>query len=387
MRFPLCLALLLFACTGPNPEREREPEPEPWAINDVSILFPMPPPAEASELLIPMQRAEGTLLPQAVFALLGAPGQDVPYLIETADRDKLYPHLRVSALRVDPCFDEPDPASATGCRRQVRLAVQPLHSDGTFMDASLHLFYGLDDEAFVRLLNRLRKLKTAPGPLGVHPRLEREGLAGEAAGWLREALAECCSERTLVRLTFMSTGRAGDDWFFHELDRQADGSFKHITDRSDGFTELSRSAEDRNGAPRTDPQFPDALTVTRKLLALSEEELRGGVGLLRRLENPALTPTSQARCASCHLAPSTLAHVLEKRPGVAPAVDPELSATVAVAAGLSPGFRNLHAFSYAGSQPTVSPRTANESDRVARFLLSEAFRSSLSEAARRQLQD
>src|SRR5688572_14956485 len=92
-----------------------------WNVNDVSFLFPHPEKGQGPLLLGMKPSADKTLLPEAVFKLLGDQASGFPFLIEVPGRDKLYPKMRVTAVRVDPCFDSHDPASepAGKCVRQI----------------------------------------------------------------------------------------------------------------------------------------------------------------------------------------------------------------------------------------------------------------------------
>lgn len=351
--------------------------------NDVAILYALTDAGSAP--LVAMREAGHTLLEEASFKLLGAQTSGVPYLVEAPGRDMLYPLLRVSSIRVDPCADEKEPALAVGCRRQLRLAVQvyepSLHSFG---DASLHLFYALDEARLIAVLKRLRDLQSPlDAPLGVHPALASEGPGGPTAIRLRELLRGCCSEANLVRLTLMATGRSGNNWFFHRLDRQADGGLQHVDSESGGFTELSRDPALRDGVP-FGTGFPDALLTTPSLDALDAGALRAAVDALRALENPRLTVADQSRCDACHVAGTTLNYVLARR-GPLGSLPSEYVRRLQVSPGLEPGLSNLHAFSYFGDQPTVSARAANEVERVLEYLDSEPFWRSLSEQGRAEL--
>jgi len=360
-----------------------------WNVNDVSIMFPLPRDGEQDQLL---RMTDGSgLWPEAAFKLFGDPATGMPFLIEGPGRDQLYPKLRVTSVRIDPCFDEPDPATATSCRRQVRLVAQPLEDSGAaFLDASIHLFYELDDAAFVKLLVAVRAVGlggSGPAALGVHPTLAREGLRGPTATALRQALLDACRLDRLFKFTAMATGRS-KNWFFFTLARQADGTFARVRGETfeGSFTDPGTPV-DRQPVPTNDPAFPDELLATASVKSLSERGLLAGIDKLERLANPGLARTSETRCASCHAAATTLEHVLALNDVAAgPRTASSWSPLAFVPVDERNGFSNHHAFSYLGDQPTVNRRVVNDSVATARFLSSAAFLDSLDPSLRAQLE-
>jgi hypothetical protein len=343
------------------------------------------------------------LVAEDVWTMLGDRERSpFPYLIETPGRDKLYTKLRVVSARIDPCFDAANLAHGGPCVRQVRLVAQPMEVYGTtpasetysFFDASVHLFYKLDEDAFARLivtLDELRRANTGNPMLGVHPVLAREGLGGPFATRLRALILSSCDVSNLTRMTFMATGRSGKNWFWGILDRQPDGSFaaSKVPLRPDtvmdGFTQNGIGAA-HDGVPLGLSIFPDQLIKTEDAVALSDSEFRAAADKIRRIENPNLMATKDVNCASCHLAGAALGNALAAR---------GLRSIAAPSTYLAPrgqrtdlprdpvywNGRNMHAFSYMGSLALVSQRTANESARIADYLST----SSLVENSRRRV--
>lgn len=359
--------------------------------NDLSILFPAP--ASEADALLRMSNATGQgeriLLAEAVFDLLGDTDAGVPFLIEGPGRDALYDKLRVVSARIDPCFDVHQPTQGTACQRQVRLVAQA-YLDGALTDASIHLFYELDDEAFVDLLLALSPVRLGaehPATLGVHPSLEEHGLQSAAAETIRSALLEACQETRLFRFTFMATGRSGNNWFFHTLQRQPDGSFKAKKDElSHGGLTNFGTADDREPVPLMDPAFPDELLFTTSVASLSQVGFEAAVQKLLRLSNPRVVATGEGHCASCHAVDTTLKHALEVR-GLAetPLVTEGFSSTPVPLTALHHGFDNLHAFSYFGPDVSISLRTRYETEKVVEFLSSTEFMGSLRPELRARL--
>ena len=350
-----------------------------WNVNDVSILFPIPEQGE-DNLLLPMR----DLWPEEQFEMLGDQAVGVPFLFEGPGRDTAYPTLRVTAARIDPCFD-----GKTPCERQVRLVAQPLR-DGELFDASVHMFYKLDDAAFVRLLARVREAGVGgagPAALGVHPKMAREGLRGPTATAFRAALAEACTVERLAKWTVMATGRS-KNWFFSSFVRGPDGKFaRALGETHEGSFSDHGTPAMRMPSPLMDPAFPDDMLATSSVTALDERTLLANIAKLERLANPELSRTAETRCASCHAAATTLDYALELRET---ALVPRTASTFApvayVPVATRNGFSNHHAFSYLGTRPTVSRRVINDSIVTVRMLSSTAFLSSLAPELRAQLQ-
>jgi hypothetical protein len=362
---------------------------EALRANDVSILFPHPAAGEDDLLLGVAPTADHPgLLPEALYRRLGDAAFDLPRLVEAAGDSETYGRLRVTAARVDPCFDGSEP-----CIRQVRLVAQLLSPvDGgsgevTLSDASIHLFYRLDDAAFVRLLVELHAVGPTEGPLTVHPRLADQGLGGPAAERVRSAIRDACSIANLTRFTFMATGRS-KNWFFFILDRDATGDFtmSHITGMpeevtGDGFEDHGLTGY-RTGNPLGVPWFPDALTQTISTRALDEPAFAAGIDQLARLANPDLVRTGEVNCTSCHLVDTTRTEALRDRGLTDVPASPSQFSPMPPP---TPRMGNLHAFSWFGGVPTVNARTANETQRVLDHLTSSAFLDSLAPELRAQL--
>jgi hypothetical protein len=399
MRLARSLACLLFlsACSSSSAEDVSESEDEVrararWNVNDVSLLFPLPDDAQGTKLL-GMKNGDKVLLPERVFRMLGDQSVGLPFLIEAPGRDQLWPKLRVTAVRIDPCFDAHDPHTATGCKRQMRLTAQPI-LDGNLTDASIHLFYPLDDTQFVTALRGLRDLKaenTGNAALSVHPVMKRQGLGGAFAKRLKEIVLAACDESRLTRMTFMATGRSGNNWFWGGLEKQPNDTWKpmEIPTRDgaheDGFHQNGRGTHD--GMSLNSPLFPDVLSKSENIPPMSARDFEAAIDKLQKIQNPSLLSTEQVSCATCHVAGMTFGHALEQRRlNAAPATPSAFVApagqNVRVADETGYSGANMHAFSWFQDNVAISARAVNESARVAAFVGTEAFTQSLSPAAR-----
>lgn len=387
--------LILSACSaapGEESESEDELRARAWNVNDVSLLFPLPADDTGSKLL-PMKSGQKVLLPEQVFKMLGDQDVGLPFLTETPGRDQLYPKLRVTAVRIDPCFDAHDPTAQSGCKRQIRLTAQPV-ANGELFDASIHLFYPLSDVAFVTALRDLRDLKrpnTGNPALSVHPVMKREGLDGAFAKKLKDIVLAACDQANLSRMTFMATGRSGNNWFWGGLERGAGDSWTPMKiptrDESteDAFHQNGRGTHD--GVTLDTPLFPDVLLKSENIPRMSQRDFTAAIDKLQKIQNPSLLSTEQVGCATCHVAGMTFGHALEKRRlDAAPATPSAFVAppgqNVKVADETGFAGDNMHAFSWFRGKVAVSPRAVNESARVAAFVGTPQFTASLSPEAR-----
>src|SRR5690606_35862206 len=148
-------------------------------------------------------------------------------------RTEHFDYLRATSFRLDPCVDGLDP-HAPACVRAIRLVLQPIWPiDGSdafdIYDASLHLFYTLDDVAWATLLDRYGTIRTtdlSAAPLSVHPVLASAGLDSPFGQALRGLIAETATLARLTRMTFMATGRSGNNWFWGGFEREPGNAWR-----------------------------------------------------------------------------------------------------------------------------------------------------------------
>lgn len=372
------------ACTGAKCDAPSHP----WNVNDVSFLYPAPTPAEIELLLGMVEQRDGgevVLLPRALFDRLG---QDTSFLTETPDRDKHYPHLRVTAARIDPCFEQRVPDD--GCRRVIRLVAQPawpVPEDAPeiidVFDASIHLFYELDEVGFRKLLDGYVALKggeVIDAPLGVHPLIAREGLGGPFARGLNRLLLAHIGEETLLRMTFMATGRSGNNWFWGGFDRATDGTFalSPIPGLELEGEPLLEDAFDRTASNEPPilfglEDFDERLLHDVLVDEMSEAELHAAAQQVYRLEDPGARDATDTRCMSCHVAGRRLDIAFARR-GLALPPDesytPPPGQNVEVVDPTSLDEDSMHGLSWFRDQPAVSRRVVKESAEAAALLRS-----------------
>jgi hypothetical protein len=388
-------SLLAVACmsgepTGPTepsspgdgpPDASGEPaacgsDPSRLDLNDVSFLFPLPESNLDIDDLLPLDArgARGRLLPISVFA-------QMPPLVGLSP---ILPQgLRVVSARFDPCADAA--AAAPSCRPQIRLVAQPLFivplQPPITIDATVHLFYDLDDDDLAAVIDAVRDLKAMAGdatacqPLGPHPVMVEQGLRGQYANRLIAMILAACGEQTLSRVAVMQLVTQGLLWRFATLDITGDETFPFEIPRLDGATaqtftrSLTEDARATFGPEPTGSNVP-LLLKPSELVAAAADDARSAVEESFLLDNPALSHAGELDCVSCHVSSRSRDVALVTRPMDVPEsspifVDPEFDMSLPADAL---GLRSQRMFGYFDRTPSLSPRVVHESAQVARSL-------------------
>ncbi len=347
---------------------------------DVTVIYPLPDPAQVDALLAPASVGKGgPLLSKEVFA-----SGVVPELDEFStlpDDDARLASMRVVALRFDPCagvlMPPKDPSS---CVAQLRLVFQSLDARNPSMharDGALHAFYRLDAASAAEIEEQLRamrleRLADPEVPLGVHPRLAEEGPAGAFGSALRSLVLAHAGPDDLVRVTtFSRLANAFFDWQFTVRERGpdgfTDGSIATVGTSSQIVRTLAASRPDAeltpaSGSPDDPTPYFDVSTAERAT-ALKRSA---------RVLDPRIHHSESIDCGSCHLAPE-IAAFAEKKAGLA--LTPEDRFTSSYPLVTVPGpqddlalLQNFHMLSYFGTTLSVTMRTANETAAVLEYL-------------------
>jgi hypothetical protein len=347
--------------------------PEPGlGLNDVSFLFPLPPSA-SENLLLPVTAsgARGVLLPERVRT-------DLPPSLILSGTPVPPSSAFVVAARVDPCFR----VGEGPCRKQIRLVAQPLAASGEgALDATVHLFYDLPDGDFSQVRDELLALKRIAGdetrcaPLGVHPVMKREGLAGPFAVRLKALILRFCGEQTLSQVAVMTFSGQIPFWSFRALD-VAGGLTPVAIPRTQGATHQDFAARSGpvGGPPRYGTLQPEPIRSKIPVLLdyqairdQPEPVIRQAVDESWALEDPKRESAGTADCLSCHLAGRARELALEDR-GVS--ADPTDSAYRNPRHDLSllpdgAGVQSQRAFGYVPTGPSITQRVINESAEAA----------------------
>ena len=351
-------------------------------MNDVSVLYPLPADrAELDAMLAPATSgARGELLPRALGDLL-------PELRE-GQRARDWDSLRVVSVRLDPCFPSPETA---GCTPQVRLVLQPIDAapDGRFVgaDAALHVFYALDREALLALIETLVEARGELDlalPLVEHPRLAVEGLEGAFATALRDALLSQIGEENLTRVTFFALRDGGRAWDLGGFDRVdgalvamaipgVEGAVQRIVALPPAAPPPARPDFRIAVDPAPEVELVDdvsPLFEPAELVTLSPEVQASAIEAALRVESPLSHDPTTIDCASCHVATSAR-RTAEARIGVLESdarytSELDLTSPDTVPAGALG--RAFHAFGYLGPDVAVSQRTVNETAATVTYL-------------------
>lgn len=365
-------ALIGFACLHAHA----------WTLNEVSVLIPLPTRAEFTKTLAPADLGlGGPLLPRAVYG-------ELPRLILGGNPELIYnEQLRVVAMRIDPCFHEgPAPLA---CRRQLRLVWQPLEfptrgKSASALDAAVHSFHDFDENDWPDFLKEWRELvRTPAAPLGIHPRLQAEGLNGETWTKLRALVLRYVGEKNLSRATGMNVDPIGSLWVFAGVD-VADGVYRRIrvprvNRGAQGFfidpTKLQEFRASLNPYPEDQIAWLNLLNNSEQFDPDRDRDaLLEALTQAARIENPRLENTGGIDCVSCHVAQTV--RMWGERRGLAKILRAELSEFTypdsAKSADAGTGFVNrLRAFGYFLDETNISRRTLNESLEVVRHLKAE----------------
>lgn len=344
-------------------------------LNDVSFLVPLPEPARVEAMLtLSSSGAMGPLLPRHLF-------DGLPLLVADQKADALFDELRIVSVRVDPCF----PGATGECLSQVRLVAQPVFVDQgrlSTRDATVHLFYTLDEARFSSVVEQLFSMdelagEMTNGALDVHPVLRRQGLDGPYHGRLKAMVLEACGHATLSRVAFMTVDSTGTLWRFGAFDVERGVLQPELIPRLpslvvQGVQELGTESF-RNGAllPAAPDDRLDTLLSERALRLADARTVSSAITSALRLEHPGRSSPRSVDCASCHVASRARSHAEQSlqldtsaHPDVFAAEGFELRR--ADEAGDDP--KALRAFGYLGAKSAFSQRTINESAVVARAL-------------------
>jgi hypothetical protein len=372
------------------------------AMNDVSILFPLPSSApDVDNLLAASARgAQGTLLPSALYASVGPIAGSTMMKTDGGGIffSAIYADLHVVAMRIDPCFASlaPDP-HGVGCAAQLRLVVQEVRAGATggasTFDSALHLFYSLTRPQLLTLARALVALRVANaddvtlGPLAPHPIMVRQGLDGAFSKGVRQLILQYAGENNLVRVAQLDIVDGILAWNLAANDvtnaATATTTPFQIPTLPAGITTDSLTT----GATLTPFSVMLITTTTSadnfialddgKAASLSAATRQSAFDALVRVENPTLNSANTIDCALCHLATPTEQLVafpdfaLDDRAGPFAFLPDGKSVN---AADLVPTFNtsggrlDMHAFSYVGQDASINQRVVNETAAVVEYL-------------------
>ncbi len=251
----------------------------------------------------------------------------------------------------------------------------------SIVDATVHLFYELDEATFRAAVKGLRALKaqvgrqTACQPLGVHPTLASEGLTGAFAQAIHAWVLEYCGKDTLSRVAVMQLLRFGSDWSFSAFDIVAG------TLTADEIARIKPSARQTfhvsdvagvgsQARPTAKSSKLDTLFSESKLMAATQMEVDVAYLESFRIENPKLEHAESIDCVSCHVAGRVRKDALKRRPGRPASRESQyLNRGYALDLPSDPlGVLSQRVFGYFDSRPSFTARVVHESAEAARRL-------------------
>lgn len=279
-------------------------------LNDLSILVPLPRPAEFSSMISPFEvGSQGMVLSKPVFQRF------IDLVPEHHNQEIWLNQLKVVAIRLDPCFIEG--VGPIACSRQIRLVWQPVITEEnalTTRDSSIHSFYEFSEEEFAQIMNEWKSwsktdLSTA---LNIHPILQKEGLKGNSWKALRSIILKYCGANKLIRMTSMNVMANEQLWIFTGFDVKKDGSSKEmiiprVRTITQAITQSSFAFKSFTGgmtpAPIDDEEFSTLVEDSYWFKKnFREHQVRKAFRAAIAFENPKLFNTGTLDCASCHLA-------------------------------------------------------------------------------------
>lgn len=369
-------------------ENPRRPLVGPFALQDVSILFPLPRTAEERQsglLNASSPAVGGVLFPAQMFERV--------YPVRSFGADISYDALRVVSLRLDPCAGTTAPdLTGNGCAAELRAVFQPvdrtpIEKGSTLQygvgDAAVHVFYRITRDQAFELVDRIARLRRSQdpvwidAPLGIHPVMQAQGLSGRFAQEINQAVANVVGEVNIYRVATMSLD-GSSSWSFRDFrvapDRAlAAESIPTLPTNTKLQVLQTLGTQQPFGSFEPEPISGDVYTQladTRIAKNLSEEERRSQFDALLRIENPRANTVQQVSCAGCHFAQNTKSFIARPLFGLRDEDSEyrfQTSASGVPAAVQQPLFNekaedfNQHAFSYRLLEPAVVQRTVNES--------------------------
>ena len=291
-----------------------------WTLNDVSIAI-----HGDQRFLSPQDKgALGEILPRKMFEYLkpiartGSPFVNNPSVApEKLTLDMFYDQIKVSAIRLDPCFIE-DRTGPNVCHYQIRL-VWSTTVDKDVLEA-YHSFHELTETQFKQMMNEVAALNKTVKAFDVSAPLQTNLRFADAnyTKKFKTIILKYIGEENLIRfnVTIQSevnfNGSSGHSvWIFGGVEK-VNGKFqKIVVARTDGANQQTLDSlfglEDELFAT-TIPAMAGELSQLGLFFAGSEfTEDKAATDIYKSLtdiENPGLKTVQQIDCVSCHMAPS-----------------------------------------------------------------------------------
>lgn len=375
----LCVNVLL-SCGLESPFSDLKSQDQ-LGMNDVSILYPLPTTQTLNSMVGLVEN--GLEIPDDLWKKLPT--------LKMGTSNKITRHaLRVTALRIDPCFREKLKPQPSACVPQLRIVAQafvwnPSLGSVVGEDFAMHLFYEISEVEMRNLLKEIVsttqqfRSQIVQGPLTVHPALTAEGLNGRFGQFLRHKLLSQFAPRSTSRVTFMTLAANQNQWTFggYRVSNRKDVSNLKIA----GTTFTRQTLVSTVTAPvelnsRTIPESQgiDNLNIFSQgvpFLKLPWPQRQNAIFSLHKVENPNFHVADSVDCVSCHMTTINKAWSVAKNLPQAARSQFSFSSTrfdTRNTSTANPRAAVLRAFGYFENKVAISDRTVHETAATLEFL-------------------
>jgi hypothetical protein len=264
----------------------------------------------------------------------------------------------------------------------------------TTLDAAVHVIYALPRDAFADLVRGIVAARPSPSPsplssptpLGVHPVLASEGLAGPYARAIEGHAIAAAGKGHLTRVTFLGSRGRGNEWQLGGVSVAEDGTTSPLGIPSSQSLVLARIQSivlQQSGAasfaksisPKTAGDDDISILLDSSVAsAASRDDVAQALRAANRIENPNIRTSENTDCATCHTVASSRIWADQKLSlrddrdrFLAPGFDLSAPATTTSTLG---DLGALRALGYFGAQPVVSPRAIHDTAKAAQWIAS-----------------
>lgn len=391
----LSAAWVIYACKHTTPgsgssSKALDTEKKPlvlFDLNDVSILVKNPETANADDYIhIGAMTVEGPFVTQAMF--------DGVFKMLDNPRPRKYEEWAVAAIRIDNCAKV---IAQAPCQAQIRLVFQPLDaSKKKFDDQALHIAFNVFEAEKMAMFKDFLDLKkaslpaTTNGPLGEHPILAKEGMAGAYAKRLNALVMKYAIPSRIERISVMTSSSAGStpsgNWIFAVTQPVKDQKIIQSQIPCQDPSDLTNKFETISGifggaTPGISPDMVGCqdVDITPILLkgGVTDENKKIVFDAAIKTNNPNQVFFGSTTCVNCHLASRRLD---QKEPDLSTRVDGNPGRYLAptdVSTGVSAASKDdnvnlwgIRAFGWGefGNVPGITVYTLNDTMRVAHEL-------------------
>ncbi len=355
---------------------------------DVTIIYPLPPASDINLMVWgnTLSVSYGRLVPQAAFNQIAIPLDPRAGSKTRTTGTTAWNELRLVGVRLDPCFGSRGEVPDAQCKNQVRLVFQGIHgvnNTSAAEDGAIHVLYELPRAELLTLAREIISLTDheggyTPGPLGIHPILQRQGVWGGFAQGLKTLLRRYVGEDRAVRMTFFARVDALQSaWRFGGFDHKG-AVWERLqiptttTNEQELLGGFPNAGELAGSTPTPGTSGDDLRLLLNSTMANLADDAarRAAFGAALRVENPGKHTPDTVDCLSCHVAMAARS-LGESQYGLSAVGHPDRFTStrdLRYTPPSEPSLENLHALSYLGTELGVNQRTANETAAISAAL-------------------